>query len=167
MAYICRRISKLYGSNFGLQSRIIAVLEINHTKPPHEFYKIFYRLIDCISVFFRNFAKNYQMMKRIGLFILLSIYSVSNALGYDIEVDQLQYLLNVETSTVSYCGISSEYKRSYINIPVLLNTTEGIFPLYPLKPMHSEAVTKHQQKSQYPIVSLKLNQRLFPIIVLW
>ena len=107
------------------------------------------------------------MMKRIGLFILLSIYSVSNALGYDIEVDQLQYLLNVETSTVSYCGISSEYKRSYINIPVLLNTTEGIFPLYPLKPMHSEAVTKHQQKSQYPIVSLKLNQRLFPIIVLW
>ena len=57
------------------------------------------------------------MMKRIGLFILLSIYSVSNALGYDIEVDQLQYLLNVETSTVSYCGISSEYKRSYINIP--------------------------------------------------
>ena len=55
------------------------------------------------------------MMKRIGLFILLSIYSVSNALGYDIEVDQLQYLLNVETSTVSYCGISSEYKRSYIN----------------------------------------------------
>ena len=56
-------------------------------------------------------------MKRIGLFILLTIYSVSNALGYDIEVDQLQYILNVETSTVSYCGISSEYKRSYINIP--------------------------------------------------
>ena len=101
-------------------------------------------------------------MKRIGLFILLSIYSVSNALGYDIEVDQLQYLLNVETSTVSYCGISSEYKRSYINIPSSIEYNGRNLPVVSIEANAFRSGYKAPTEVTIPNSVLEIKPEAFP-----
>lgn len=101
-------------------------------------------------------------MKRIGLFILLSIYSVFNALGYDIEVDKLQYRLNVETATVSFCGISSDYKRSYINIPCFIEYNGRNLPVVSIESNAFSSGYKSPTEVIIPNSVLEIKPGAFP-----
>lgn len=45
------------------------------------------------------------------------LFSIQYAFAYDIEISKLRYNLDVVNQTVSFCGVSDEYKSKYLTIP--------------------------------------------------